>query len=69
MPAVFALVFCICAALVVYAYLVYPILLGILAKVHGASPRRKGFKGSVSVILAAYNEEATIQRRLEELTQ
>jgi cellulose synthase/poly-beta-1,6-N-acetylglucosamine synthase-like glycosyltransferase len=69
MPAVFALLFWICAALVVYAYLVYPILLGILAKVRGVSPRRKGFQGSVSVILAAYNEEATIRQRLEELAR
>jgi cellulose synthase/poly-beta-1,6-N-acetylglucosamine synthase-like glycosyltransferase len=70
MESFFALAFWICAGIIVYAYLIYPLLVAGLARVRGASQsRRKDFGGSVSVILAAYNEEATIRGRLEELTK
>jgi cellulose synthase/poly-beta-1,6-N-acetylglucosamine synthase-like glycosyltransferase len=70
MEFVLALSFWTCAGIISYAYVIYPLLVAILARIRGNSQtRRKEFRGSVSVILAAYNEETTIQRRLEELTQ
>jgi len=70
MPSVFALLFWTCAAIVGYAYVVYPLLVAVFAKIGRRSQGdRRGFHGSVSVILAAYNEESTIRRRLAELTQ
>lgn len=70
MQVVFAISFGICVGIVLYAYLFYPLVLAILAKVRGSTKRiRPGFRGSVSVILVAHNEEATICRRLEELTR
>lgn len=69
MPSVFAFLFWTCTAIVIYAYLVYPLILGVLANTRGPDrSKRKRFSGSVSVILAAHNEEATIGRRLDELT-
>jgi cellulose synthase/poly-beta-1,6-N-acetylglucosamine synthase-like glycosyltransferase len=70
-PASLTFLFWICAAIVVYAYLVYPLLLGIAARFRGqrGPANRKNFRGSVSIILAAHNEETTIRRRLEELTR
>ncbi|HEV3080289.1 MAG TPA: glycosyltransferase family 2 protein [Gemmataceae bacterium] len=58
------------AALVIYTYLGYPIILSTLART-----RRRGVVHtktslpSVSVVLAAYNERSVIGRRLEELTK
>jgi cellulose synthase/poly-beta-1,6-N-acetylglucosamine synthase-like glycosyltransferase len=61
--------FWICAGIVAYAYLGYPLILACVARVRPRPPRRaQGFAPSVSVILAAHNEEAVIGRRLTELT-
>jgi cellulose synthase/poly-beta-1,6-N-acetylglucosamine synthase-like glycosyltransferase len=58
-----------CLALAAYTYLGYPLLLAAVASVRKRSPRRaEGHRPSVSFVLAAHNEEATIGRRLEELT-
>jgi glycosyltransferase involved in cell wall biosynthesis len=57
------------AACVVYAYLLYPLLIGTAARLRKRPPLPAGnFRASVSVVVAAYNEEGTIGRRLEELT-
>lgn len=66
-----------CAGLVGFAYLGYPMLLGVLARFRARPVRRCDFgtaegqmeRGtqSVSVVLTAYNEEAAIGRRIKEL--
>lgn len=54
--------------LVVYAYVLYPALIGLAARAFGRPVRREGTApGSVSVVLAAHNEEANVGRRLREL--
>jgi cellulose synthase/poly-beta-1,6-N-acetylglucosamine synthase-like glycosyltransferase len=57
-----------CAGCVVYTYLLYPFLLAVLARFRPAAPLRGPFTGSVSVVVSALNEQATIERRLDELT-
>jgi cellulose synthase/poly-beta-1,6-N-acetylglucosamine synthase-like glycosyltransferase len=60
--------FWICAALVVYTYVGYPLLMAVLARLWGRPPRRcPVYRPSVSIVLAAHNEECSIGRRLEEL--
>jgi cellulose synthase/poly-beta-1,6-N-acetylglucosamine synthase-like glycosyltransferase len=57
-------------AFVAYAYIFYPLILTCLVRIRRKTRvRRTGFRGSVSVIVAAYNEEVTIQRRLQELSE
>jgi cellulose synthase/poly-beta-1,6-N-acetylglucosamine synthase-like glycosyltransferase len=57
-----------CAALVLYAYVGYPLLMGVLARVAGR-PVRRGRDGprTVSFVVCAHNEQAGIERRLREL--
>jgi biofilm PGA synthesis N-glycosyltransferase PgaC len=59
--------FWICVAFVLYTYAGYPLMLGLLAR-HRREPRRERFGGSVSFVVAVYNEEANLGRRLNELT-
>jgi cellulose synthase/poly-beta-1,6-N-acetylglucosamine synthase-like glycosyltransferase len=56
-------------ALVAYAYVGYPLLLGLLARVR-PRPVNRGTNGprSCSIVLCVRNEEANIDRRLAELT-
>ena len=61
--------FWLAAACVLYPYLIYPVLMGILAQLRGRpvcpsmpAPR------SASVVIAAHNEENNISRRLDEMT-
>src|SRR5262245_4403020 len=61
--------FWLCAGLVAYACVGYPLLLGMLAWLRPRPIRCGPFAGSVSVVLAAHNEEAGLSRRLEELQQ
>lgn len=57
------------AGCVFYAYAVYPLLLLLLGKVRWQrSCRTRHLPRSVSIILAARNEEAVLDRRLKELT-
>jgi biofilm PGA synthesis N-glycosyltransferase PgaC len=60
--------FWIALACVVYAYAAYPLFLGIAARLR-PKLRRTGepFRGSVSLVVAAYNEEMRIGTRLREL--
>jgi biofilm PGA synthesis N-glycosyltransferase PgaC len=61
--------FWLAAGLVVYAYAIYPLGIGLLARLAGRPVRIPGsFPGSVTIILAAHNEERVIGRRLKELT-
>ena len=50
-----------------YTYVIYPIVLALLAR-RGARVNSGEPPTSVSVILAAYNEEAVLDRRLKELS-
>jgi cellulose synthase/poly-beta-1,6-N-acetylglucosamine synthase-like glycosyltransferase len=56
-------------ACVLHTYLAYPLILAVLAKLFGRATRR-GSDGprSISFVLCAHNEEASIERRLKELT-
>src|SRR5687768_1307082 len=57
-------------ALVLYTCVAYPLTIALIARL---SPVRRvqeaRFDGSLSIILAAHNEEERIERRLDELTQ
>jgi biofilm PGA synthesis N-glycosyltransferase PgaC len=59
-------VFLICIFLIAYVYVCYPVLLAILARVF---PRKKSANSSgtptVTLLIAAHNEAATIQQKLE----
>lgn len=56
-------------ALIAYVYLLYPVLVAVLARLRPRAGRVAGpFTGSVSLVVAAYNEEASIGRRIQELT-
>jgi cellulose synthase/poly-beta-1,6-N-acetylglucosamine synthase-like glycosyltransferase len=55
-------------ACVAYTYIFYPLLISLVAHLRGRLVRTQGqFVGSVSIVLAAYNEEAIVDRRLDEL--
>jgi cellulose synthase/poly-beta-1,6-N-acetylglucosamine synthase-like glycosyltransferase len=61
--------FWVCAACLVYVYALYPLGLAVLARLRGRPVAREaGFTDSVSIILAAHNEEKLLDRRLTELT-
>ena len=60
-------IFWCCVAAVGYTYLVYPLILAVLARVRGRAVRREPFGGSVSVIVAAHNEQRRIAGRRDEL--
>src|SRR5215813_13194270 len=61
----FQIAFFLSAAAVAYAYLGYPLIVRILARFLGSEPRRSQLTPKVSVIIAAYNEEAAIARKIE----
>src|SRR5438128_2282576 len=55
------------AACVVYTYVAYPLLAATMAWLRGRPvQRRPGYRASVSVVIAARNEEANIARRIRE---
>jgi biofilm PGA synthesis N-glycosyltransferase PgaC len=61
--------FWLCMACVFYTYVIYPLLLALLARCRGRPVRPCGpVPRSVSIVLAAYNEEKSVDRRLTELT-
>jgi cellulose synthase/poly-beta-1,6-N-acetylglucosamine synthase-like glycosyltransferase len=62
-------IFWLCAACVLYAYAGYPLLLALLVRWCGRPFRATDpISDSVSIIVAAHNEEKSISRRLNELT-
>lgn len=62
--------FWICTACVLYAYFLYPVLIGFVAHLRGRPVCPVGrFSGSISIVLAAYNEESCIDQRLDQLTK
>lgn len=56
------------AAVVAYTYVGYPLLLALWVRFRGRPVARGPFAGSVSVVLAARNEEGNVVQRLRELT-
>lgn len=58
-------VFWICVFLVGYTYVLYPLVVRLLARFKANPPRRGPQLPSVSLIIAAYNEEKTIADKLE----
>jgi len=59
-----------CIALVVYAYALYPLILAVLARFVPRRTRRDGARPrSVSIVLAVFNEEQVLARRLGELAE
>jgi cellulose synthase/poly-beta-1,6-N-acetylglucosamine synthase-like glycosyltransferase len=60
--------FWMCAACVLYPYVVYPLLLGLAARLWPRPVRRTGpLPRSFSIVVAAHNEAARIETRLREL--
>ena len=63
------LIFWVIVGFVIYTYAGYPILLGLFGRLQKRAPYPEQAKlPGVSLILAVYNEEQTIGRRLHELT-
>jgi biofilm PGA synthesis N-glycosyltransferase PgaC len=60
-------VFWICFGIVGGTYVGYPLLVGVWARLFGRPLRRGSFAGSFTVLLAAHNEENSIERRIAEL--
>src|SRR5437588_10229823 len=61
--------FWLCAACVAYTYALYPLLLGVWARLRPRPLRRlDAVPHSVSFVLCAHNEAARIEKRLQELT-
>ena len=54
-------------AAIVYTYAVYPWLLTVVTWLKARPVRRGRFAGEVSIVVAAFNEEATMQSRLDDL--
>jgi cellulose synthase/poly-beta-1,6-N-acetylglucosamine synthase-like glycosyltransferase len=60
--------FWLCFACVAYTYIGYPLLIAVLARIKKKHGPRSHFTGSISFVVAAYNEAAFLERRLRELT-
>jgi cellulose synthase/poly-beta-1,6-N-acetylglucosamine synthase-like glycosyltransferase len=58
--------FAIAAALIFYVYIGYPSLLALISGFVKRKEAPLGYTPSVSVLIAAYNEEANIQKKLEQ---
>lgn len=63
-----ALIFWISAGFVFYVFVGYPLLIAVLAKLFGRPPKvdESRVPRSVSVVISAFNEERTLDRRLSE---
>jgi cellulose synthase/poly-beta-1,6-N-acetylglucosamine synthase-like glycosyltransferase len=59
------IIFWIAVAAIAYTYAGYPLLLMILSKFRGKPVARREFEPSVTVIIAAYNEERDLAEKLE----
>ncbi len=62
-------IFWLSMACVAYTYVGYPLVVAVRARLWPRPVRRGPFRASVSIIVAARNEEATIGRRVEELAR
>jgi poly-beta-1,6-N-acetyl-D-glucosamine synthase len=67
---VLEILYWICAACVAYPYVIYPVVLAVLAAIWARPVKRSGAGDAlpgISMVISAYNEEAAIGRRLREL--
>src|SRR5580765_3408814 len=63
------IIFWLCAATVLYAYVGYGVILAIVAKLRSHAPKRQaGYATSVSFVICAHNEEERIGARVSALT-
>jgi cellulose synthase/poly-beta-1,6-N-acetylglucosamine synthase-like glycosyltransferase len=60
-----ALLFWVCAGVTCYVYFGYPILLWLLAAIFGKRRNSQRITPSVTLLIAAYNEQGTISAKLE----
>lgn len=58
------LIFCLSLLTLVYIYAGYPLLVWWLATLFGRAPQRRAITPTVSLLIAAYNEEAHIEAKL-----
>lgn len=63
------LVFWICIALVAYAYAGYPLLVALLARRYGETPYADADVERLTVVVAAFNEEARIAARVRDILE
>jgi cellulose synthase/poly-beta-1,6-N-acetylglucosamine synthase-like glycosyltransferase len=63
---IIAAVFWCCVLGLLYVYIGYPLLLAILARLISRTRKQLGYCPSLTVLIAAYNEEANIKRKVEE---
>ncbi len=61
------IVFWFLTSLVIYTYLGYPVLVFLLSRLFSRSVRKDDFTPSVSVIIAAYNEERDLPAKLDNM--
>ena len=64
---VLEIVFWLCAGLIGWTHAAYPLVVALAARVRPRPPRSSAVLPRVTVIVAAYNEEAVIERRIENL--
>lgn len=62
---ILAIVWWVLAILTAYTYAGYPLLLGVLARLHPRPAPQTGVQPTVSLIVAAHNEEVCIREKLE----
>src|SRR5450759_1256342 len=67
MPWLLALIFWLSALAVFWAYIGYPLFISLLARWRPRPHRRADLQPLVSIIVPAYNEEAVIADRLDNL--
>lgn len=65
MPTILAIVFWLLLGIICYVYAGYPLLLWLCAKFHGRIIRRGDVWPSVSLIIAAFNEENAIELKIK----
>lgn len=65
MAFVLALIFWAALAFIIYTYFGYPVMIGIAASLKPVPKWRAGYTPSVTLLIAAYNEEKIIEKKLE----
>jgi cellulose synthase/poly-beta-1,6-N-acetylglucosamine synthase-like glycosyltransferase len=59
------ILFWLCVLIIIYVYAGYPLLVTVLARLRPAQTKRSGHTPSVTLLIAAYNEESVIAGKLE----
>src|SRR5437016_286965 len=59
------ILFWLSAAALIYTYIGYPVLIALIATLHPRKIRRWHYEPSVTIIIAAYNEERALATKLE----